>query len=452
MVPENWALMAFVVCMVVGVVIFGAMYWLKMRHLKEVHDENVANANRNFSVLAENELVQKREMSALRGELGKLDGGLSSSSVEVDRLNTVIGKVDQELGDVSGSVTALSTLQGRVAGLEGGMGVVASEVEDLKSQFGAYVKDTGGNMYVMGGRLGVAESNVGVLGGRLDGVDAKLGTFGGLMNSYSNSLVSMVGTQTTLSNELGVLDGRVGSINGVVTGLSGKINDVERGFAGVSTRIDGLNTMYASVASVGALSNQMTMLNGMIGQANTRVAAMSNEYYVTKTSWERQFNLLSDGLKVNNDKITTSNLTVRDGSTLNYASVSNMLRVGRDQSDRWPGGWGAGVHANNMYLNNALGMGSDGALRTTLGGDGSASFGGNVTMGGNATVAGDINARRNLSTVTLTASGPVRGQALMATGGDISTPAIIRASQICLDGNTCLTSAQLRRVKQRSGI
>ncbi len=72
------------------------------------------------------------------------------------------------------------------------------------------------------------------------------------------------------------------------------------------------------------------------------------------------------------------------------ASHTNMLKVNRSDNDRYPAGWGAGVHAWDVYVNGTVGAGVNGGLSAYMNSAGDLFAGRNATVNGNLRTNGGI--------------------------------------------------------------
>lgn len=80
------------------------------------------------------------------------------------------------------------------------------------------------------------------------------------------------------------------------------------------------------------------------------------------------------------------------GNATHTGSVkAQSVKVNRPDSEKWPTGWGAGVHTWDLYSNATIGLGTNGAIKSYMNSAGDMKVGRNATVDGHLRANGDIS-------------------------------------------------------------
>ena len=79
---------------------------------------------------------------------------------------------------------------------------------------------------------------------------------------------------------------------------------------------------------------------------------------------------------INTNKVHTQNLNVKDNIT------TGSMKVNRPDNEKWPNGWGKGIHSWDVYVNGTVGAGKDGNVAAYINRDGWIG-GDNLVLGNN---------------------------------------------------------------------
>lgn len=211
-----------------------------------------------------------------------------------------------------------------------------------------------------------------------------------------------------------------------------------------ATKTDYLNTKKAYQATQQSLAETKAdyevtkkdylSTKDMLASTRNDMVGLSKDYQATKALLTT---MGDSGLKdqiskeLNTQNVITANMTVKNTmttagltSTNGDVTVTNgKLRVGRTQTDKWPQGWGLGLHSWDVYANGTVGAGKDGMVNAYLNSEGAmygktlnatdtvttkdAILSGKLTAGSGADIKGDVNVTGTLK---------VNGQAITGQG------------------------------------
>jgi hypothetical protein len=144
------------------------------------------------------------------------------------------------------------------------------------------------------------------------------------------------------------------------------------------------------------------------------------------------------------DVLTVNN----DGS----AQVNGMLRVNRSKTDKYPDGWGNGIHAWDVYANGTVATGQNGVLQASMNGQGDVRASGNVILnGGNNWMLHTPNIMENTSMWIAPTTAYNNETWNWNNALKLDADGTMNSKKMCLEG-VCIDKRQLQAIKANAKV